>query len=59
RALGKQEWQVKNHLRWARGFSDGDLERALVEAAALERILKGTGDSDAAFVSYVARVCGA
>lgn len=59
RTLGKQEWQVKNHLRWARGFSDGDLERALVEAAALERILKGTGDSDAAFVSYVARVCGA
>ena len=59
RALGKQEWQVKNHLRWARGFADGDLERALVEAAALERILKGTGDSDAAFVSYVARVCGA
>jgi len=43
RALGKQEWQVKNHLRWARGFSDGDLERALVEAAALERILKAAG----------------
>lgn len=59
RTLGKQDWQVKNHLRWARGFADGDLERALVEAAALERVLKGTGDSDAAFVAYVARVCGA
>lgn len=59
KALGKQDWQVKNHLRWAKGFSEGELERCIVDAAALERVLKGTGDSDAAFVAYVAKVCGA
>lgn len=58
RALGKQAWQVKNHSRWARAFRDGELEDALVGAAALERVLKGTGDSDAAFVAYVVGVCG-
>lgn len=59
RSLGKQDWQVKNHLRWSRGFAEGELEQAIVDAAALERQLKGTGDSDAAFVTYVARLCGA
>lgn len=58
-ALGRQGWQVKNHVGWARRFSERDLERALASCARCERVLKGEGDSEAAFVSLVLDICGA
>lgn len=56
--LGKRDWQVKNHVRWARAFAPGELEGCLVACAACERVLKGTGDDETAFVSLVLRICG-
>ena len=55
--LGKADWQVKNHIRWSRAFSRDELSQALRDAAALERVLKGSGDSDAAFVRFIASIC--
>ena len=57
--LGKQEWQVKNHLRWARGFSDGELERLLDACARAERALKSGADERTEMVRLIALVCGA
>lgn len=59
-ALGKQQsWQVKNHARWARRFSDQDLRDALVACATCERALKTGADPDIAFTSLILAVCGA
>jgi DNA polymerase-3 subunit delta len=52
-ALSRPQWQVKNHVRWARGFSMDELVSDLKGAAACERILKGSGDSDIAFRTWV------
>lgn len=52
-ALGKQQWQVKNHARWARRFSDGELEGILEAGIACERALKGSEDDETAFVRYI------
>ncbi|MCI6548472.1 MAG: DNA polymerase III subunit delta [Coriobacteriaceae bacterium] len=57
-ALGKQGWQVKNHVRWARGFAPGELERDLAACGACERALKGSADSDSALLSLIATICG-
>lgn len=51
--LGKQAWQVKNHQRWARGFTERELVSALAGAVACERQLKGSGDGEAAFRAWV------
>lgn len=56
--LGKADWQVKNHIRWSRQFSRDELSNALRDACKLERVLKGSGDSDAAFVRFIASICG-
>lgn len=56
-ALGKPEWMVKNHIRWASGFSQGELERALVSAAALEARMKSGGDQRALFERWALQVC--
>lgn len=56
--LKKADWQVRNHVRWARGFADGELEALLGACAEAERALKSGADGDAALVSLVARVCG-
>jgi DNA polymerase-3 subunit delta len=56
--LGKQQWQVKNHLRWSRRFADGELEHALASCARCERSLKSGADPETAFVSLVVSVCG-
>lgn len=56
--LGKQQWQVKNHLRWARRFADGELEACLGRAAACERGLKSGDDPESTFLSLVMAVCG-
>ena len=51
--LGRQPWQVKNHVRWARRFGAGELVGLLGKAAVCERSLKGSADSDTAFVEFV------
>lgn len=57
--LKKQDWQVRNHLRWAQAFADGELEGLLGACAEAERALKGGSDADAVMVRLIARVCGA
>ena len=59
RALGKQDWQVRNYVRWARRFEPGELEHDLAACASCERALKGSADSDSAFLSLIATICGA
>lgn len=54
----RQGWQVKNHVRWARGFGEGELPRLLARCAACERTLKGTGDDDEALLRLILSVCG-
>lgn len=58
-ALGKQEWQVKNYVRWSRKFRAGELEGFLGRCAECERALKGAGDSNAAMVSLILAICDA
>lgn len=57
-ALGKQGWQVKRHLVWARGFAAGELERGLVLCARCDRSLKSASEPDLAFVRLVVQLCG-
>lgn len=57
--LGKAPWQVKNHGRWARRFSPGELTRLLGSAASCERAVKGSADSKTAFWEFVLEFCGA
>lgn len=57
--LGKQAWQVRNHLRWARTFAGGELEALLAACAGAERALKSGADADEVMVRLIARVCGA
>lgn len=58
-ALGKQGWQVKNHVRWSRRFTPEDLRRALASCESCERALKTGSDPDITFVRLVMSVCGA
>lgn len=53
RELGRQSWQVKNHVRWSRAFGEEELVELLWQAAVCERALKGSQDSEAAFVRFV------
>lgn len=53
RELGRQSWQVKNHVRWSRAFGEEELVELLGQAAVCERALKGSQDSEAAFVRFV------
>lgn len=57
RALGLQSWQVKNHLRWARGFKMSELLGALESAVDVELALKGSQASDVALVRWVTQIC--
>lgn len=49
-----QEWQIKNHYTWARGFSDEELRRALSTARDAERAMKSGSDPHEVFVSWLA-----
>lgn len=57
RALGLQSWQVKNHLRWARGFKMSELLSALESAVDVELALKGSQTSDVALIRWVTQIC--
>lgn len=56
-ALGKPDWQVRNLPRWADGFSERELEAALISAAACDQAMKSGADRDAAFERWVLGVC--
>lgn len=56
--LKKQKWMVKNHVRWARTFTDGELEHDLRLLADLERAIKGSGNEEVAFIDCIAQICG-
>ena len=56
--LGKQDWQVKNYVRWSRAFGDGELESLLDACARAERALKRGADEQAEMVRLITRVCG-
>ena len=56
--LGKQDWQVKNYVRWSRAFADGELESLLDACARAERALKSGADEQAEMVRLITRVCG-
>ena len=53
RTLGMQDWQVRNHVSWARKFSMDELLDALRAAADVEADLKGSADSALAFRMWV------
>ena len=57
--LKKQDWQVRNHVRWARGFRDGELEGLLADCAAAERALKSGADERDVMARLIVAVCGA
>ena len=56
--LKKQDWQVRNHVRWARAFADGELEHLLGSCAGVERALKSGADPDTEMVRLIALICG-
>lgn len=57
RALGKPEFQVKNHQRFAANFRPGELERALVAAADCDGAMKSGGDPDLLLERWTLTVC--
>lgn len=57
RELGKQAWQVKNHLQWSRRFPKGSLERAFVTCARCDRDLKSGADPDITFTRAIVEIC--
>lgn len=54
--LKVQDWQVKNHLTWARRYSMAELTGALDAAADLELALKGSRDSALALRLWIVSV---
>lgn len=57
-SLKKADWQVKNHVRWANRFAEGELEHLLGECARVERSLKSGGDGPTEMALLVTHVCG-
>lgn len=57
--LGKQDWQVRNHLRWARMFKAGELEAALRSCAKADAALKRGANADQAMVGLILSICNA
>lgn len=56
-ALGKKDWQIRNYRRWALGFAEGELERALSLCVDCERDLKTGANPDTAFIRLVIEMC--
>lgn len=54
---GKQDWQLRNHFRWANAFTQKELQDALVSAADLERSMKSGGDANQLFERWMLSVC--
>ena len=56
--LGKQDWQVRNHMRWSRAFKDGELEAALHACADADAALKRGENPDTVMLGLIFSVCG-
>lgn len=56
--LGKQQWQVKNHARWAGRFGAGELAQALISCARSDYALKTGADPQIEFCALVLGICG-
>lgn len=52
-ALKKPDWQVKNHLRWVRGFSGDELREGLCSLAETERAMKSGANPHDALVDWL------
>ena len=55
-ALKVPAWRVKNHIRWAEGFTDAELRTAFSAARDCERAMKSGTDPEAAFEEWYATV---
>ena len=51
--LKMPDWKVKNHIRWAQGYSKEELRSALVSARDLERAMKSGADPHDAFLEWL------
>lgn len=51
--LGVPAWRVKNHLAWARGYSEGELKKAFATARDCERAMKSGTDAQDAFRDWL------
>lgn len=51
--LKLQPWRVKNHVRWASGFSESELVSAFSSARDCERAMKSGVDADTAFREWL------
>lgn len=52
----KQDWAYKNHVRWAKGFSDLELREALSSARDVEQAMKSGADAYDALVEWIVSV---
>ena len=55
-ALKRPDWQVKNHVAWAQGFTVEELRCALVSARDTERAMKSGSDAQSAFLEWMLAV---
>ncbi len=51
-----QDWQLKNHFRWASQFSGLELRRAIISARDAEQAMKSGADPDQAFLDWMLSV---
>lgn len=56
-ALKRPDWQVKSYPRWAEGFTERELEEAIVSAAACDQAMKTGADQQATFERWLLDVC--
>jgi DNA polymerase-3 subunit delta len=56
-ALGRPDWQVKNYFRWADGFTQRELEAALIAAAACDQAMKTGADQQIAIERWILATC--
>ena len=55
-ALKLPDWKCRNHLGWARGFTDEELRSAIIAARDVERAMKSGSDPNDAFLDWVLSV---
>lgn len=53
--LGVPDWKVKNHVKWARAFTDAELRAALVSSMDTEQKMKSGTPADAALTDWLVR----
>ena len=54
--LGYPDWRVKNHVSWARRFSNAELRAALLGARDTEQAMKSGADPESAFMDWLLSV---